>query len=304
MQRNQNPIAATPKNVVITLTALAVSTFAWTAGAKAESVAVITAENPAQPGAFSLNFGVFGGVASSMITSTNYELDVDPRLGTARFVNYLQHVEPLTLPGGFNTGAITVEVVADSSTGVYDPLTGVFTTTELYAVHFEGDLSAFNLTSPVLLSSSSTGTLVLDRTVGGEVRMNWNGQGELANPFDPLGSIPFSYVCEVNTLFSPTPVNVVGLALRPDVQRLGLRRGVERSLTNKLDHALRALNHERPVLAIHRLIAFKREVRGLRGRVIPRDAAARLIEGANDSIDLIRLTSPGSVANDLRDDDK
>jgi hypothetical protein len=241
-----------------------------------------------------LNFGDFGGVASSIITSTNYELSVDPKLGTARFVNYLQHVEPLTLPGGFNTGAITVEVVADSSAGAYDPLTGVFTTTELYAVYFEGDLSAFNLTSPVLLPSSSTGTLLLDPVAGGEVRMDWNGRGELANPFDPLSSIPFSYVCEVNTLFAPTPANVVGLALTPDVIRLELPAGLERSLTVKLDNALSFIDRQSTIPAIRNLSAFTHEVRAHRGRTISELEADRLVLGAAETINLLRLIAAPS----------
>src|SRR6185503_20871590 len=91
--------------------------------APARPLSIVTNENPAAPGAFTLNFGDVGIEARGNITSTNYELSVDPVQGTARFVRYLQHVQPLALPGGISTGDITVEVVAGSSTGSFDAST-------------------------------------------------------------------------------------------------------------------------------------------------------------------------------------
>jgi hypothetical protein len=275
---------------------------AWSlaAGAYAAPQSVITSEDPAQPGAFSLNFGELGGVASSNITSTNYELSVDPVGGTARFVSYRQQVEPLILPGGFSTGDITVEVVEGSSTGSFDPITGQFTTSELYAVHFTGDLSAFGLTSPVLLPSSSDGALTLDAVAGGEVKMNWNGRGELANPFDPLTPLSFTYICEVNTVFAPTAANVVGLALTPDVISLQLPEGIERSLVIKLDTSLAMIERGAEGSAVRTLRAFIQQVAVLSGRTIPEADADSLIVGATETINLLRLGGTSAAASGIR----
>src|SRR5262245_44313935 len=78
--------------------------FAAAASAQsARPLSIVTNENPAEPGAFTLNFGGLGLNAVGHITTTNYELSVDPVRGTARFVSYLQHVQPLVLPGGIST---------------------------------------------------------------------------------------------------------------------------------------------------------------------------------------------------------
>ena len=253
-------------------------------------LSIVTNENPAEPGAFSLDFGGLGIHALSHITSTNYELSVDPVHGTARFVSYLQHVQPLALPGGISTGDITVEIVAGSSTGSFDSRTRTFTTSEMYAVHFTGDLSAFGLTSPVLLPSSSIGELAVDPVVGGEVRMDWNGSGELSNPFDPSTPLSFTYRCAVNTLFRPTPANVVALALTPDVVSLQLPKGIERSLVTKLDRSLAQVQRGNESMAVQSLRVFIRKVDFLSGRAIEEADAADLITRTLETIDLIELS--------------
>src|SRR5262245_59884910 len=155
------------------LVGLAAAASSQSAGA----LSIVTNEDPAQPGSFTLNFGGIAPNAVGYISTTNYELSVDPVRGKAHFVSYLQHVEPLSLPGGISTGDITVEIVQGSSTGSFDPLTRTFTTSEMYAVHFTGDLSLFGLTSPVLLPSSSNGLVAVNAVAGGEVTMDWNGTG-------------------------------------------------------------------------------------------------------------------------------
>lgn len=257
--------------------------------ANARPLSIVTNENPAEPGAFTLDFGDIGVVARSNITSTTYELSIDPASGTARFVSYLQHVEPLLLPGGISTGDITVEVVPGSSSGSFDSLTSTFTTSELYAVHFTGDLSAFGLTSPVLLPSSSTGELVVDPLAGGEVTMDWNGTGQLANPFDPSNPLTFTYRCAVNTLFPPTPANVIVLALTPYVESLALPLEVEGNLVTLLDQALAAIQRGKRSRAVQGLQAFIQKVEGLSGWLIEEADAANLVTVASGTIDLVGL---------------
>lgn len=259
------------------------------------AISVVTSENPAQPGAFTLNFGDLGFVTSSNITTTTYELSVDPFEKTAHFVSYLQHVQPLTLPGGISTGDITVEVVDGSSSGIFDPFTRTFTTSELYAIHFTGDLSAFGLTSPVLLPSSSTGALVADPVSGGSVTMDWSGVGQLANPFDPENPITFTYVCGVNTVFEPTPASAVGVDLTSDVVALQLPQTVQTSLVNKLYHSLGHVQRGSDARAVYSLRAFIRQVDQLSGTVIDEPDATDLISEAADIIELIRNNAPPSA---------
>jgi hypothetical protein len=265
---------------------------AASAQAHARPLSVVTNEDPAQPGEFTLTFGGLGLNARSNISTTNYELSVDPVRGAARFVRYRQQVQPLTLPGGISTGDITVEIVDGSSAGSFDALTRTFTTSEMYAVHFTGDLSAFGLTSPVLLPSSSTGELALTAVGGGEVTMDWNGSGELFNPLDPSTPLVFTYACKVNTLFPATPANMVGLALTPDVVGLQLPQGIERSLVAKLDQSLAQIQRGNGLRAAQSLRTFIKMVDLLSGRVIDEADAADLIAGATEAIDLIGLVGP------------
>jgi len=259
------------------------------AAAQSRPLSIVAHEDPAQPGAFTLNFGELGLVTSSNITTTDYELSVDPLRGTARFVSYLQHVQPLLLPGGISTGDIVVEIVDGSSSGTFDPFTRTFTTSEMYAVHFTGDLTAFGLTSPVLLPSSSTGLLALDPLAGGEVTMDWTGNGEFSNPFDPANPITFTYRCAVNTLFPADPAGVVGLVLIPDVANLRLPAEVARGLLGLLEESLTAIQDEQKFLAVQNLRTFIRKVNLLKGRVIAEAEAARLVAAASETIAMYGL---------------
>ena len=253
----------------------------------AQPLSVVTTEDPAAPGAFTLSFGGLGLTTSSHITSTTYELRLDPFQGTAHFESYLQHVQPLILPGGFSTGDITVEIVPGSSAGTFDAQSRIFTTSEFYAVSFTGDLSAFGLTSPVFLPSSSTGLVALDPEAGGMVGMDWTGAGELANPFDPANPLTFTYACAVNTVFPADAPNVVGLALVPDVLGLALPRDVERSLVGLLDQALARIQDGQRARAVQSLLAFAGKVGVLSGRLIDPSEAAQLVTLATQAIDLL-----------------
>jgi hypothetical protein len=148
---------------------------------------------------FTIDFGEeYGGARSAYITQTSFVLDLLPSRGVARFVEYHQNVEPLELPGGHSTGNMVITVVPGSSGGSFDASTDTFTTQELYRIDFDGDLSFYDLYSPIYLPGASSGAL--DRT-GGKISQRWEGEGELDNPFDPENPIRFEYVCTVNTVY-------------------------------------------------------------------------------------------------------
>lgn len=158
---------------------------------------LVASQNPVGTSAFTLDFSPFGGISSANITSTEYELVIDPALGTARFADYVQHVEPLLLPdgqgGGISTGDITVEII-NSISGTFDRGTGTFITSDVYAVHFTGDLTAFGITSPFVLPSTSTGRVTFNTVAAGETNMVWAGTGQIA-------FLPFQYNCAVKGVF-------------------------------------------------------------------------------------------------------
>jgi len=167
--------------------------------ALADGVSLLATQDPQRDSYFTLDFGPPIGATQAFISQTEYELAVDAASGTARFVDYYQTVGALELPGGFTTGAIQIEILPGTSAGTYDAATGQFSTSEIYAVHFEGDLSAFGLTSPVYLPSGANGGVEMLSDTSGRISMEWNGQGVLT---DPLGNpLPFTYTCVVNTLF-------------------------------------------------------------------------------------------------------
>lgn len=148
---------------------------------------------------FMIDFGEgYGGTRSAYITQTRFLLDLLPERGVARFLEYHQNVEPLELPGGYSTGNMVITVVPGSSGGTFDAGSGTFTTLELYRIDFDGDLSFYNLYSPIYLSGTSTGAI--DRAAR-KIAQRWAGEGELENPFDPNNPIRFEYVCKVNTIF-------------------------------------------------------------------------------------------------------
>lgn len=168
----------------------------------ADGVKLLAQTDPDNPGSFVLEFTDFGYVASAIITSTEYELEVDADAGTARFLDYYQTAEALELPGGFDTGPLQIGIVPFSSSGTYDSGTGQFTTSEFYVIEFTGDLSAFGLTSPVYLPGASGGTVTFDGSASGHIASTWDGEGTLNNPSDPNNPLDFTYACQVGTEFT------------------------------------------------------------------------------------------------------
>lgn len=259
----------------------------FSSAVRAEPTTIVAAENPAVTSSFSLDFGLYGGVASARIASTDISFEVDPDLGTARFVEYYQQVAPLTLPGGISTGPLIIEIVDGSSVGTYDELTGEFNTEEIYAISFEADLSAFGFESPVLFPSTSNGFVTVNADIGGEINLAWAGSGELGNPADPTGVIPFEYTCNVATTFAAEAVDLVRLALLPQVLNLDLRPGVEDNLTAKLMAAVDALRRGNDRAASRMLNAFARTVSALSGRRIDAADAEDLIGTADAVITML-----------------
>lgn len=261
------------------LTALTLSVaLICASSARAQELSLIGANNPAVPSSFTFNFGEFGGVASANITFTDIELVVNPDIGEARFVRYYQEVEPLTLPGGFSTGNLIIEIVEGSSVGTFDETIGEFNTEEVYAIYFAGDLSAFGLESPVYLPSGSTGNVILDTETGGTISLDWAGEGELRNPADPTTTVNFEYACSVNASFEPAPITMVRLAMIPEVESIGLPRGIERSLSTRLFGVVDDLDAGNTMTALRRLASFSRTVNALSGRRIAEEDATRLLD--------------------------
>ncbi len=259
--------------------------------AGADPIALVAAQATNPASSFSLDFGAFGGVASARISQTDFALEIDAELGTAQFAQYEQTVAPLILPGGFSTGNIRVEVVPGSSAGTLDVLTGEFTTDELYAVHFDGDLSTFNLTSPVVLPSTSAGTVRLSALSGGDILMAWAGTSQLRNPYDPSTPITFSYTCAVTAEFAPEPVTLLELALIPNTFNLELPRGLESNLLINLERTLNFTSAGRDRLAALSLGSFIHKVESQRGRVISNDDADALVSDAEGAIFLLQADS-------------
>lgn len=270
----------------VALGGLSTAALAQVSDPKPQPISFLANEDPASPGSFRLTFAGLGFETIGGITSTQFKLRIDHLNQTARFVEYLQHVEPLTLPGGISTGDITVEIVPESSTGTYDPLTRTFATSELYAVHFTADLSAYGLTSPVILPSSSSGAITLHSAQGGGVDMDWEGSGELPNPSDPPNPLAFTYRCEVNSVYAADADNLIGVGLSSDVLLLDLPQPYEDSLIAPLNFSLFHVQHGRVVQARKGLQWFQSRVNSLRGTVIPEAEADALIASAEEIISL------------------
>lgn len=171
----------------------------------ADPVFTVAKENADVESSFTLDFGVFGGESVGQISRTDLvmKLQFEAVPGTSQFLAYEQDVASLTLPGGIETGAIRVEIVQSNNVSFdFDPMTrsGEFTTDDIYAVHFEGDLSPFGIVSPFVLPSMSTGTLIFDdgSDTTGRIEMQWEGEGLIGQP---PNAIPFFYTCLVHTLF-------------------------------------------------------------------------------------------------------
>ncbi len=160
---------------------------------------------------FDLNFIDVGFEQTSEITETEFVLRVEFTQDGVRFIDYCQSIDPLFLPGpdgGFiSTGDIFVEI-DESIAQSFDEVTGDFVTTDLYAITFDGDLSAFGIESPYILESTSRGTINFDPTPAGSnspttgtVDLVWDGENELDNPVEPGATLRFAYACAVVTEF-------------------------------------------------------------------------------------------------------
>jgi hypothetical protein len=248
------------------------------AAARAETVSLSATGDPDVPSYFTLDFGDAGGVSSGHIAATELAVEINADRSTARFARYYQEVEPLTLPGGYSTGNLTIETVGEPSDGTFDLRTGQLVTLETYAIHFEGDLSAFGLESPVILESASTGYLSLDTDTGGHFSLEWTGTGELANPSDPGMSIVFSYFCTVNATFPLEPAAIIRLGLVPEVLKLALPPGIEKSLLHKLTGAAHQVEWGNPGSAAGKLRAFVNAVNALARRQLSAGEAEFLTE--------------------------
>jgi hypothetical protein len=257
-------------------------------------------QNPAESSGFSLDFGMFGGEASAAITSTQISVAVDRALGTARVVDYFQHVDPLILPGPtgpISTGDITVEILP-GSTGTYDALTGQFVTQEIYRIRYTNDLTAFGFTNPdkfVDLPGSAQGTIDIASELDGALHIGWDGASVLHPvPGDPTYDIDFTYSCEVHTTFAPTSTHMLDLALIPFVHSLQADPGVEDMLLPPLNDALQLASRGRSRFAIRPVDQFIDQVENLGSEIDPQDAAA-MINAAEGTIYLLRAEAANSA---------
>lgn len=290
MRMNQQSTLTVTKIVVVTLIATALCA----ATAQARPLAISASQDQARVSSFSLNFGELGGVASALIAQTDLTVEIDAETGSARLIEYQQEIDPLMLPGGFSTGNIHVEIVEDSSSGTFDSRTGEFTTNELYAIFFDGDLSAFGLESPVLLPSTSTGTITIDsNTSSGSVQLDWEGASELSNPFDPATPLSFTYICTMSTAFVPEADTMLEVSLIPFTQNLALPRWLETNLLASLNRSSYLIDIGRDNAAERNLIAFINKVDALADRRIDADDADIMIDVAEATIFLLDTTKPG-----------
>ena len=183
----------------------AMAAFTLWSGAASADQRLLCVGGPKSGSQFTLDFNNIGS-DTSHIAYTEFDLVIDPTSGAARIEYYYQEVDSLTLPGGFETGDLVIAVVPGSSQGAYDAASGSFETSELYAIFFTGDLSAFGLESPVFLPGASSGDVAFDP--GGQTgaaNLIWDGEGALPDPTNPGGFIPFEYECVVNTEFNAEP---------------------------------------------------------------------------------------------------
>ncbi len=247
--------------------------------APAQSMHLKAVSNPETESTFTLDFGALGR-STAGITTTNFDLAVSSTERTASFVDYFQEIDPIELPGGFSTGNIVVEIVPGSSFGEFDPVTGEFNTEEMFAIFFEGDLSAFGIESPVLLPSSSSGNVVFLPGRFGEIEMDWFGDGALLDPLDPNATINFSYVCKVSTVFGPDLAAAELVNLYTAVARIDTDDDTRGRLNTALNKANGLLMRDDVIGAATSLTSFLRMAKASRGTVLTEDDADALITNA------------------------
>jgi hypothetical protein len=255
---------------------------AWSA-----EVPLVNTQNFEEVSTFSLSFDGLGFSTSNFITQTDYVLQVDTDTSDARFNSYKQNVEPLTLPGGFSTGDIVVKVVRGSSKGEFDVFTGTFSTSETYKIEFDGDLSAFGLTSPVLLPGDSVGSVEFLPDGSGRIAMDWEGEGQLPDPFNPRAFLAFSYSCSVRTQFEPEPIPLLSLDLVPAVAAIELPFAIENSMMSHIETAVDYLENDQGNCSLGVLNQMAHRVDVMTGSIFSQEDADEIIFKIDRVIELI-----------------
>jgi len=234
-----------------------------------------------QPSSFTLNFEGFGQPESAQISQTQFDLELDPDTGAARFTHYTQQIDAITLPGGISTGNLTVELLSVTSAGSFDDLSGQFETSEMYRISFDGDLTPYGLSSPVDLPSASLGTIALSAAEGGRVTLLWDGVHILNSPFGPIS---LRYTCDLAAAFAPDALSLVRLSLIPQVTNLELPGRLENDLLTRLDAALDYINADRNGAAVAELQGFIRQVERRRDQDLTDAEADALVADARAAI--------------------
>jgi hypothetical protein len=184
--------------------------------------------SPGYESHFTFDFGG-GFTETAAITNTEFSLWIDDLVlpsGDARFLSYFQEIDSVNLPdpqGGTTpipTGQITVEIVGGTSgNGTYNPSTGAFSTSEVYRIHFNGDLSAYGLTAGYVdLPSTSQGTISFENNLG-RIQQRWEGSYTF-----PGSNVSVNYQCAANTVIVPEPASAIGLGVLASIW--GLRRSI------------------------------------------------------------------------------
>lgn len=248
------------------------------------------------PSFFTLDFGPGIPHAVANISSTDYVLNINSTLGTARFVSYHQEIEPLILPGGISTGDITVDVVPGTSVGTFNHNTGEFNTTETYRIHFTGNLAPLGLVSPVDLPGDSAGTITFLPGRTGDIHSEWIGSTLIGAPGFQF---PVNYACTVNTHFEPSLAQADLLDLVAAVSLAPVGPRVGNVLTGLLTNALDAQDAGDLAAASAAVTSFVRTVKSARG-LIAHDVAARLIVGAGEVLNGWQGAERTTRAADLR----
>ncbi|NOS99223.1 MAG: hypothetical protein HOP29_01185 [Phycisphaerales bacterium] len=287
---------AAPVRLVRNVVCLALAAATLASSASAQSVNLSASNDLNVPSFFTLDFGP--GIPHSIanISSTDYVLNINSTLGTARFVSYHQEIEPLTLPGGVSTGDITVEVVPGTSVGSFNRNTGEFTTTETYRIHFTGNLAPLGMVSPVDLPGDSGGTIAFLPARTGDIHSEWIGT-TLIGP--PGFEFPVSYACTVNTHFQPELAQAELIDLVAAAAAVPVSPRVANVLTGLLANAMDAEDAGDFAAASAAVTSFVRTVKSARS-LIANDDAARLITGAHEVLNGWQNAERTTRAADLR----
>ncbi|MCG8407446.1 MAG: hypothetical protein MI923_19780 [Phycisphaerales bacterium] len=155
---------------------------------------------------FSLNFPGLGISSTSNVFYTRFNLEIDDETGAARFTDYNQQIESLTLPLGITTGRIQVRIL--ESNGTYDPQSQTFVTNDVYEITFANDLSTFGFSSPEILPATSRGTVRGGANNAQNVELQWEGSGQFENESNPAEPFEFTYTCNVNTNIAESEADV------------------------------------------------------------------------------------------------